>query len=93
MKSSPTAGDPCDDPDKLIFDPLVGSLIVCDGYRKKWSTGVPQLLGTFQKGTSCGDYAPWTMARSPDSYLIWCFGGTTVNGVPERPPTWELYSP
>jgi hypothetical protein len=94
-RSGPTAGDPCNDPDKLTFDPLLGALIVCDGYRKKWSTGVSGLVGTFTTGTSCDEWAPWTLARSSDSYLIWCYpaSGMTQAGVPTGPLTWELYSP
>jgi len=94
-RTGPTAGDPCDDPDKLTFDPLLGALIVCDGYRKKWSTGVSGLVGTFQTGTSCDEWAPWTLARSTDSYLIWCYpsSGMTMPGVPTGPLNWKLYSP
>ncbi|AEV72838.1 hypothetical protein MycrhN_2247 [Mycolicibacterium rhodesiae NBB3] len=78
---SPRVEQPCDDFDKLAYDPAVGQ-IVCDG--SQWSLSV-QPVGVQHIGSPCmPDQINSQFATSDDGYLIYCPGTTGV---------WGLYQP
>ncbi len=78
---SPRVEEPCDDFDKLAYDPAVGQ-IVCDG--STWSLSVTP-VGVQHIGSPClPDQINRQFATSDDGYLIYCPGTTGV---------WGLYQP
>ena len=78
---SPRVEEPCDDFDKLAWDPDAGQ-IVCDG--STWSLSVTP-IGVQHIGSPClPDQINRQFATSDDGYLIYCPGTTGV---------WGLYQP
>lgn len=99
--SAPAIGKSCTDWSKIARDPNTGLTIICDGAtgagaRTQWTTfnvsettGIPETIGT-----SCEGFRPYTMAISPDDYLVACFPADAGTGQLAGPgSTWKIYHP
>jgi hypothetical protein len=51
-------------------------------------TGVPEIIGT-----SCAGFKPYTMAISPDDYLVACFPANDGGQIAGPGSTWKIYHP
>lgn len=99
--AGPALGESCSSWSKLAYDAGAGTEIICDGATgagatPHWTAFDPsQVTGTHTRGTSCGGFAPYTMSRSTDNYMITCEPDSSSILQPVAGPgsMWTIYHP
>jgi serine/threonine-protein kinase len=100
VPNAPAIGVPCTDWSKIARDPNTGLTIICDGATgaggkpPHWTTDdLSHVIGVETIGTSCEGFQPYTMAISPDDYLIACFPANAGGQLAGPGSTWKIYQP
>jgi serine/threonine-protein kinase len=100
VANAPAIGMPCNDWSKIARDPNTGLTIICDGATgagakpPHWTTDdLSHVIGVETIGTSCEGFQPYTMAISPDDYLVACFPANAGGQLAGPGSTWKIYHP